>query len=83
MLPDLSDHPGAVQPELSECSQPCLFCVIAVHWTSYLWNNIKYINIHVIGDLEGKKEGKGIKHVFDEIRTENFPNLKKEKKIQM
>ena len=28
-----------------------------MHWTSYLWNNIKYINIHVIGDLEGKKEG--------------------------
>ena len=31
----------------------------------------------------GPRRKRGIKNVFEEIMTENFPNLKKEKDIQI
>ena len=34
-------------------------------------------------DPEGEKSEKGIKNVFEEIMTENLPNLKKETDIQV
>ena len=42
-----------------------------------LWDNIKYINICVIGVPE-KEEKKGIEKNFEEIIVENFPNMGKE-----
>ena len=37
----------------------------------------------MIGVTEREKKKKGDKNVFDEIMTENFPNLKKETDIQI
>ena len=82
LLPGLSDHPGAVQPELSECSQPCLFCVIAVHWTSYLWNSIKYTNINVIGDLKGKKRERGLKIYLMKLGLKTSQIWRRKKKFK-
>ena len=48
-----------------------------------LWNNIKHANIHNIGVPEGEYREKGIKNIFEEIVAENFPNLKKERDIQV
>ena len=39
------------------------------------WNNIKCAHICCVRIPEGEK---GIKHVFEEIMAENFPNLKKQ-----
>lgn len=35
------------------------------------------------GFQKGKKEGKGIENISEDIMAENFPNLKKERNIQM
>ena len=43
-----------------------------------LWDNIKYINICVIGVPEKEEEKKGIEKNFEEIIVENFPNMGKE-----
>ena len=40
-----------------------------------LWDNIKCINIHIIGVPEGEKREKGPKKIFEEIIVENFPNM--------
>ena len=42
-------------------------------------DNMKCNNIHIIGIPEGKKSKQGIENLFEEIMTENFPNLVKEK----
>ena len=49
----------------------------------YLWDNIKCINICIIGVPEKEKRKKGFKNVFDEIMADNFPNLEKETDIQV
>uniref|UniRef100_A0A4X1U7P7 L1 transposable element RRM domain-containing protein n=1 Tax=Sus scrofa TaxID=9823 RepID=A0A4X1U7P7_PIG len=41
----------------------------------YLWDNIKWANLCIIGTPEEEKE-KGIENIFEEIMSENFPNLK-------
>ena len=41
-----------------------------------LWDNIKRANLHIIGIPEGKEKEKGIENIFEEIMSENFPNLK-------
>jgi len=42
------------------------------------WDNIKQANLCIIGILgEGEKEKRGLKNVFEEIMSENFPNRKK------
>ena len=42
-----------------------------------LWYNIRYTNIQITGvPEEGKK--KGYDKIFEEIITENFPNMEKE-----
>ena len=46
-------------------------------------DNIKRANKFRVGDSRRKKRYKGIKSVFEEIMTENFPNLKREVDIQI
>ena len=41
-----------------------------------LWNNTKWAHLHIIGIPEGKEKEKGIERIFEEIMSENFPNLK-------
>ena len=40
-----------------------------------LWDIIKQANLCIIGIREEEKE-KGIENIFEEIMSENFPNLK-------
>ena len=48
-----------------------------------IWDNIKWVNLHIIGILEGEEREKGIEHVFEEFMAENFLNLKNETDIQI
>ena len=41
-----------------------------------LWDNIKQANLFIIGIPGGEDKEKGIENIFEEIMTENFPNLK-------
>ena len=43
-----------------------------------LWDNIKLINIRIIGVPEGEERGKGPEKIFEQIIVENFPNMGKE-----
>ena len=43
-----------------------------------LWDNIKHINILIIGVPEEKEKKKGYEKNFEEIIVENFPNIGKE-----
>ena len=49
-----------------------------------LWDNIKRINIQIIGVPEKEEKKKGTEKIFEEIILENFPNMGKEivKKVQ-
>ena len=42
------------------------------------WDNIKCINIHIIGVPEGEEREKGPEKIFEEIIAEKFPNMGKE-----
>ena len=48
-----------------------------------LWDNIKHTNIHIIGVPEGEEREKGTEKIFQEIITENFPNMGKESLTQI
>ena len=43
-----------------------------------LWDNIKHINIQIIGVPEEDERKKGYENIFEEIIVENFPNMEKE-----
>ena len=43
-----------------------------------LWDNIKCMNILIVGVPEGEKIQKGPEKIFEEILAENFPNMGKE-----
>ena len=43
-----------------------------------LWDNIKHMNICIIGVPEGEEREKGPEKIFEEIIVENFPNMGKE-----
>ena len=43
-----------------------------------LWDNIKHINIQIIGVPEEDEKKKGYEKTFEEIRVENFSNMEKE-----
>ena len=43
-----------------------------------LWDNIKLMNIHIIGAPEGEEREKGPEKIFEEIIAENLPNMEKE-----
>ena len=44
-------------------------------------NDIKHVNLRIIGIPEQEEREKGIENVFEEIKAENFPSLKKETDI--
>ena len=41
-----------------------------------LWDNIKQVNLHIIGIPEGVEKDKGMENIFEEIIAGNVPNLK-------
>ena len=43
-----------------------------------LWDNIKYINIHVL-DIPEEEREKGLEKLLEEIIAENFLNMGKKK----
>ena len=43
-----------------------------------LWDNIKLINIRIIGIAEEEEKKKGSEKMFEEIIVENFPNMGKQ-----
>ena len=43
-----------------------------------LWDNIKCINIRIIGVPKEEEKKKGSEKIFQEIIMENFPNMGKE-----
>ena len=44
---------------------------------------MKHNSIHIIGIPEGEESEQGIENLFEEIMTENFSNLMKEKVTQV
>ena len=48
-----------------------------------LQNNIKRNNICIIGIPDGEEEEQGIEKLFEKVMMENFPNLMREKVIQI
>ena len=42
-----------------------------------LWDNIKHINVQIIGVPEEEEKKKGTEKIFEEIIVENFPNMGK------
>jgi archaeosine-15-forming tRNA-guanine transglycosylase len=49
-----------------------------------LTDSIKRPNLRIIGIEEGEEvQAKGIHNIFNQIITENFPNLEKTKSIQV
>ena len=45
--------------------------------------NMKHNNIHIMEIPQGEESEQGIKNPFEEIMTENFPNVVKEKDTQV
>ena len=43
-----------------------------------LWDNIKYINIHIREVQEAEEKQKGPEKIFEELIAENLPNMGKE-----
>ena len=43
-----------------------------------LWDNNKCTNIQIIGVPEEEEKKKGYEKIFEEITSENFPNMEKE-----
>ena len=43
-----------------------------------VWDNIKRINIWIIGVSTEEEKKKGSEKIFEEIIVENFPNMEKE-----
>ena len=42
------------------------------------WNNIKHVNIHITGVVEGEGKKKEAENLFEEIIVENFSNPRKD-----
>ena len=47
------------------------------------WDSMKHNNIHIIGTPEEEGSEQGIENLFEEIMTENFPNLANDKVTQV
>ena len=43
-----------------------------------IWDNIKHINIRIIGIPEEEENKKGTEKILEEIKVENFPDMGKE-----
>ena len=50
----------------------------AEHSLRDLWDNLKHINIRIIGVPDEEEKKKGYEKNFEEIMVENFPNMEKE-----
>ena len=50
----------------------------AEHSLRDLWDNLKHINIRIIGVPDEEEKKKGYEKIFEEIILENFPNMEKE-----
>ena len=48
-----------------------------------LCDNMKWKNIHIIGIPEIEKKDQGLENLFEEIMTEKFYNVAKEKDTQI
>ena len=48
-----------------------------------LWDNMKHINIHNIGLLEGEEREKGPEKISEEIIVEKSPNMGRERLTQV
>ena len=48
-----------------------------------LWDNFKHSNIQIIGVPEGEEEEQEIENLLKKIMKENFPNLVKERDMQV
>ena len=48
-----------------------------------LWDNVKHINIHIIGVPEGEEREKETEKIFQEIIAKNFPHMGKEPLTQI
>ena len=48
-----------------------------------IMDNMKHNNLHIMGIPEGEERAQEIENLFEEIMTENFPNLVKEKDTQV
>ena len=48
-----------------------------------LWDNIKHTNIYIIGVPGGEEREKGTEKIFQEIKAENFPNIRKKQLTQI
>ena len=48
-----------------------------------LWDNFKWSNIHLIGVPDGEQKEQDIGNPFEKIVKENFPNLVKERDMQV
>ena len=47
------------------------------------WDNVKHMNIRIIGMPEREEREKGTEKIFEEIITQNFPNMGKESLTQI
>ena len=50
---------------------------------SSLWDNFKRSNICITGVLEGEEKEQEIGNLFEKIMKENFPNLVKERDMEV
>ena len=50
----------------------------AEHSLRDLWDNLKHINIRIIGVPDEEEKKKGYEKNFEEIMVENFPNMENE-----
>ena len=50
---------------------------------SNLWDNLKCLNMNIIGVPEGEKKEQDIGNLFERIMKENIPNLVKEIDMQV
>ena len=46
-------------------------------------DNMKRSNIHIIWISQGEEEEQGMENLFEKVMMENFPNLMREKVIQV
>ena len=47
-------------------------------YVRYLWDNFRHMNIQIKGMPEGEERERDIENLFEQIMTENIPNLVKE-----
>ncbi|KAK1346850.1 hypothetical protein QTO34_000710 [Cnephaeus nilssonii] len=86
-LEEAEDHISELEDKMGKNTQlqQLLETKIRKHEESLreLWDNTKQNNIKIIGVPEGKETEQGIENLFEEIITENFPDIGKKKPTQI